>query len=152
MDAAQTESYGVYMGTRGNRQYLINPFAFDWEPYISCFHGWRVHPVTGARDNHTGIDIAVAAGTPILAGQDGAVAFSGSNGDYGLMVQIDGENGLSSRYAHCSELLVTVGQEVAKGDVIAKVGSTGMSTGPHLHLEVIKDGVRLNPIFFAESQ
>ncbi len=152
MDAAQKELYGVYMDTRGNRQYIINPFAFDWEPYISCLYGWRVHPVTGARDNHTGIDIAVAAGTPILAGQDGVVSIAGDNGDYGLMVQIDGENSLSSRYAHCSELLVTVGQEVEKGDVIAKVGSTGMSTGPHLHLEVVKDGVRLNPIFFAESQ
>ncbi len=152
MDAAQTELYGVYMESRGNRQYLINPFAFDWEPYISCLYGWRIHPVTFERDNHTGLDIAVAEGTPILAGQDGVVSFSGDSGDYGLMVRIDGENGLSSRYAHCSELLVTVGREVTKGEVIAKVGSTGMSTGPHLHLEVIKDGQFLNPIFFAQSQ
>lgn len=151
MDDVETELFDLYIETRGNRQYLINPFTFDWEPYITCLYGWREHPITGARDFHTGLDIGVPLGTPILAGQDGTVTFSGNNGDYGFMVHIDGENGLSSRYAHCSELLVTAGQEVRKGDVIAKVGSTGASTGPHLHLEVIKDGQRLNPIYFAES-
>jgi len=77
---------------------------------------------------------------------------AGNAGDYGLMVAIDNGAGLVSRYAHCSEILVSVGQEVSRGDVIARVGSTGVSTGPHLHLEVIVNGVFLNPIFFVETR
>jgi murein DD-endopeptidase MepM/ murein hydrolase activator NlpD len=99
----------------------------------------------------------VPEGTEILSGQDGIVTFAGNNGDYGLFVVIEGASAgnphgsLISRYAHCSQILVTVGQEVKKGDAIARVGSTGVSSGAHLHLEVIVNGAFLNPIFFAES-
>lgn len=86
----------------------------------------------------------MAQGTEIVAGQDGVVSQAGDAGDYGLVVVIEGtmQDGrtLTTKYAHCSELLVSAGQEVKKGDVIAKVGSTGNSTGPHLHLEVLVDG------------
>jgi murein DD-endopeptidase MepM/ murein hydrolase activator NlpD len=152
MNAEQRERYDVLMNTRGNRQYIISPFAFNWLPYISSRYGWRVHPITGADDLHTGLDIAVASGTEILAGHDGTVRSAGDAGAYGLAVVIDGEDGLATRYAHCSALSVTAGQEVEKGDVIAEVGSTGMSTGPHLHVEVIKDGRFLNPLLFAEIE
>lgn len=93
----------------------------------------------------------MAEGTEILAGHDGTVTFAGSSGDYGLVVVLDDGKGLVTKYAHCSALTVSAGQVVEKGDVIAKVGSTGNSTGPHLHLEVIKDGQYLNPLFFAEG-
>ena len=151
MDAEQREMYGLYMETHGNRQYLLNPFDFDWLPYVSSYYGWRIHPFTGAKDYHKGIDIAVPTGTDILAGHDGRVVSAGSAGDYGIVVVLDDGKGLVSKYAHCDSLLVSVGQEVEKGDVIAKSGSTGNSTGPHLHLEVIKDGQYLNPLFFAEG-
>jgi len=136
----------------GNRQYLASPFAFDWTPFISSHFGYRRNPFTGATQFHTGIDIAVPTGTPILAGHDGVITQAGSAGDYGLMVTIDNGVGLVSRYAHCSQILVSVGQEVRQGDVIALVGSTGASTGPHLHLEVLVNGTFFNPIFFVDVQ
>ena len=151
MDAGQAELYGVYMQTKGNRQYLENPFAFNWLPYVSDLYGWRIHPINGGKDYHKGIDIAVAAGTEILAGHDGVVSQAGDVGGFGLLVVIEGENGLVSKYAHCSQLLVSAGQTVQQGDVIAKVGSTGDSTGAHLHLEVLKNGQHLNPIYFAQT-
>ena len=152
MNDDQREIFDVLMETKGNRQYLISPFAFNWLPNISSHYGWRIHPINGGREFHTGVDIAVPTGTEILAGHDGRVTFAGSNGGYGLFVVIEGDNGLTSRYAHCSAILVSVGQEVKRGDVIAKVGSTGASTGPHLHLEVIMNGRFLNPLFFTSLE
>jgi len=94
-------------------------------------------------------------GTDILAGHDGTVSLAGEAGGYGLCVVLDGEtNGgsaLTTKYGHCSQLLVSAGQTVKAGDVIAKVGSTGNSTGPHLHLEVLLDGEYLNPLYFADT-
>ena len=151
MDSSQREVYSLLMTTKGNRQYLANPFDFNWLPYISSYYGWRIHPITGEKNYHKGIDIAVASGTEIMAGHDGTVTFAGNSGDYGLVVVLDDGKGLVSKYAHCSELLVSAGQEVKQGDVIAKVGNTGNSTGPHLHLEIIKDGQYLNPAYFADT-
>ena len=152
MDDEQREHFDLIMESGGNRQYITNPFAFDWTPFITSHFGYHIHPISGVPEFHTGIDIAVPQGTPILAGQDGIITLAGPAGDYGLMVAIDGGAGIVSRYAHCSEILVSVGQHVLRGDVIARVGSTGVSTGPHLHLEVIVNGVFFNPIFFAESR
>lgn len=146
-----TDRYGVYMQTYGNRQAFGNPFSFPWMAYISSPYGYRVHPITGAKDLHRGMDIAVAGGTPIQAVHDGKVVFAGDAGGYGLCVVIEDEKGYLSRYAHCSSYSVSVGQEVKKGDVIAAVGSTGDSTGNHLHLEVSKDGQYLNPYYFVDT-
>ena len=151
MDTDQREHYDLLMETRGNRQYTLSPFDFDWIPYISCYYGWRVHPITGARDNHRAVDIAVAQNTEILAAHDGVVTTATWHDSYGNYISLDDGNGLVTKYAHCAALLVSQGQEVKQGDVIAKVGSTGDSTGPHLHFEVIKDGVYLNPLFFSET-
>ena len=149
MNSEQLERYNVYMTTKGNRQYLQSPFGdTNWLPYVSSYYGYRVHPTTGAKNYHKGVDIAMPAGTEILAGQDGTVTFAGNSGDYGLVVVLDDGEGLVSKYAHCSVLLVSAGQMVQAGDVIAKVGNTGNSTGPHLHLEIIKDGQYLNPLYF----
>ncbi len=147
----QTDRYGVYMQTYGNRQAYGNPFDFPWLGYVSSSYGYRVHPIDGGKNLHRGVDIAVPQGTAIHAVQDGRVVSAGNAGDYGLCVVIEDDKGYQSRYAHCSSLSVAAGQEVKRGDVIAAVGSTGNSTGPHLHLEVMLDGEYLNPYYFVDT-
>ena len=94
---------------------------------------------------HTGLDIAASTGTKIKAAAGGTVTFSGYKGSYGYMVVINHGNGVETYYGHCSKLYVTAGQKVNQGDVIAAVGNTGNSTGPHLHLEIRVNGVAYNP-------
>ncbi len=147
----QTDRYGLYMQTFGNRQAYGNPFDFPWLGYVSSSYGYRVHPISGEKDLHRGVDIAVAQGTPIRAIQDGRVVSAKNAGSYGLCVVIEDEKGYQSRYAHCSSLSVRAGQEVKRGDVIAAVGSTGNSTGPHLHLEIMLNGEYLNPYYFVDT-
>lgn len=147
----QTDRYGVYMQTYGNRQCYGNPFDFAWLGYVTSPYGYRIHPISGEKNLHRGVDIGVAGGTPLKAIQDGRVVSAGSAGDYGLCVVIEDQKGYQSRYAHCSSLSVSTGQEVKRGDVIAAVGSTGSSTGPHLHLEVTHNGEYLNPYYFVDN-
>lgn len=152
LSADEQEMYSLYMQTKGNRQYIASPFDFDWIPYITTYYGWRIHPVTGNKDYNKGIDISVPVGTDILAGQNGKIVQAAyDTGSYGYYIAIEGKDGLVCKYAYCDRLLASVGQEVKKGDVIAKSGSTGSSTGPQLHLEVMKNGRYLNPLFFVES-
>ena len=94
---------------------------------------------------HTGLDIATSSGTPIVAAASGTVSFSGTKGSYGKMIVLNHSNGVQTYYAHCSALYVSAGQKVAQGQKIAAVGSTGNSTGPHLHLEIRINGVAYNP-------
>ncbi|MCL2565883.1 MAG: peptidoglycan DD-metalloendopeptidase family protein [Defluviitaleaceae bacterium] len=148
MNEEQTERFHLLMLTHGNRQYLQSPFDFNWLPFVTSLYGYRIHPISGNIERHWGLDIGLAEGTPILSGQDGTVIFAADAGGYGLLVVIDNGEGLVSRYAHCSALYVSVGDEVVAGDIIARVGSTGQSTGAHLHLEVIKNGRHLNPLIF----
>lgn len=115
------------------------PVAYD---YISSRFGKR----WGRQ--HQGIDFAAPQGSPIYATSAGTVISSGWEAGYGKSVVIDHGHGMQTRYAHCSKLLVKVGKVVGKGQQIAKVGSTGHSTGPHLHFEVIVDGVRKNPAWY----
>ena len=146
-----SDRYGVYMQTCGNRQCYGNPFDFAWISYVTSPYGYRLHPITGEKDLHRGVDIGIAEGTPIKAAQDGTVVSAGNAGGYGLCVVIEGEDGYQSKYAHCLSLSVSAGQEVKRGDVIAAVGSTGNSTGPHLHLEVSHGGEYLNPYYFVDN-
>ena len=95
--------------------------------------------------SHTGLDIATSSGTPIKAAASGTVSFSGRKGSYGKMIVINHANGVQTYYAHCSALYASVGQTVTQGQKIAAVGSTGNSTGPHLHLEIRVNGVAYNP-------
>lgn len=139
------------MQTCGNRQCYGSPFDFPWPGYVTSPYGYRVHTLTGEKGLHRGIDIGAAEGTPIQALQDGRVVSAGNAGDYGLCVVIEDRDGYQSRYAHCGSLLVSAGQEVKRGDVVATVGSTGSSTGPHLHLEVAHNGEYLNPYFFVDN-
>lgn len=113
---------------------------------ISSAFGWRRHPVLKKRKYHTGIDIAAPNGLPIRAADHGVVISSGYNGGYGKMITIDHGNRISTLYAHCSQLFVSKGDKVAQGQLIANVGSTGLSTGPHLHFEVRKNGTPVNPM------
>lgn len=147
----QTDLYEVYMQTCGNRQCFTNPFTIPWISIVTSPYGYRVHPITGEKNLHRGIDIAVPEGTPIKAAQDGRVISAGYRGDYGLCVTLADDNGYQSKYAHCASITVSAGQEVKRGDVIAAVGSTGSSTGAHLHLEVLHNGEYLNPYFFVDS-
>lgn len=97
------------------------------------------------RSSHTGLDIATSTGTPIVAASSGTVTFAGYKGSYGNMIVVTHQNGVQTYYAHCSKLYAQVGQAVSQGQKIAAVGSTGNSTGPHLHLEVRVNGVAYNP-------
>ena len=97
------------------------------------------------KSSHTGLDIAASTGTPIAAAASGTVTFSGSKGSYGNMLVITHGNGIQTYYAHCNALYVTTGTQVSQGQIIGEVGSTGNSTGPHLHLEVRVNGIAYNP-------
>ena len=94
---------------------------------------------------HTGTDIACAFGTKIKAVADGTVVFAQYNGSYGNLIKIDHGNGVETWYAHCNKLYAKVGQKISSGDIIAEVGMTGNTTGPHLHLEIRLNGVAINP-------
>lgn len=113
--------------------------------YNSSSYGWREDPFNGRRAFHEGLDFTANTGTPVYAAADGVVSVAGANGGYGKMVQIEHGSGLETRYAHTSKILVKVGQRVAKGEVIAYVGNTGRSTGPHLHYEIRLNGNALDP-------
>lgn len=116
---------------------------------ITSRFGTRVDPISGVVKTHGGTDIAAPEGTPILAAADGTVVAATYNaGGYGFYVKIMHNGTYSTLYGHCSALLVSAGQTVKQGQVIAKVGSTGYSTGPHLHFEVIQDGVRVDALRF----
>ena len=113
---------------------------------ITSEFGMRTHPITGVYKLHTGTDIGAPLGTPFIAANDGVVVKAGWNNAYGNMVMINHGGGVSTLYAHGSEILVQVGQEVKRGEEVLKVGSTGYSTGPHAHFEVRINGQYVNPI------
>ena len=115
---------------------------------LTSGYGMRVHPILGGRRKHDGVDLASPIGTPVHATADGTVERASWFGGYGLCVEIDHGANLETRYGHMSRLAVAEGQFVHKGDVIGYVGSTGRSTGPHLHYEVRVDGKSVNPLTY----
>lgn len=123
--------------------------VFSWpiraKNRLTSGFGWRVHPITGNRAFHTGIDIGAVTGTPILAAAEGVVVFSGDGGSYGNMVILRHKNGLYTVYGHASKLVARKGSYVKRGQKIALVGSTGASTGAHLHFEVKSTEKHVNP-------
>lgn len=121
-------------------------------PHLSSSYGWRRHPVTGRHSMHEGLDFAAPRGTPILAASGGVVTEARYVPGYGKMVEINHGNGLVTRYAHASSISVKLGELVTKGQQIARVGSTGRSTGPHLHYEVRVAGHPLDPTLFMHEQ
>lgn len=121
---------------------LGRPVKDGW---VSSFYGYRVDPFHGRKTFHNGIDFAGKTGSPVYAVADGIVSWAGMRGGYGGLVEIDHGNGYVTRYAHNKSIEVKAGDKLSKGDVIALLGSTGRSTGPHVHYEVLKDGKSVNP-------
>ena len=117
---------------------------------VTSTYGMRRHPISGRRSMHKGIDISGKHGSDIVAMADGLVIFSGRKSGYGKIVEVRHPNGLETRYAHNSQNLVSEGDLVSKGQVIAKLGSTGRSTGPHVHFEVRRNGEALDPMRFLD--
>lgn len=113
---------------------------------IGSRFGYRIDPINGRQKMHAGLDITAPPGTPIRAPADGIVSFAGWDDQFGKLVSIDHGYGVLTRYAHTSQIFVQVGQKVSRYDVIAAVGSTGRSTGPHLHYEVRVNGIAVNPV------
>lgn len=113
---------------------------------ISSNFGMRYHPVLGGYRYHSGVDLAAPSGTPIRATSDGVVTAAGWQGGYGLVVSIGHGSQVETKYAHMSRLNVAVGQSVKRGEVIGFVGSSGRSTGPHVHYEVRRAAVAVNPV------
>ena len=116
--------------------------------YINSEYGYREHPVNGKYQFHGGIDISGKTGDAIQAFAAGTVEYVGEDDSYGLYLQLDHGNGIKSFYAHCSAVCVKKGQNVAMGETIANVGSSGTATGPHLHLELKFNKMHLNPIYY----
>jgi murein DD-endopeptidase MepM/ murein hydrolase activator NlpD len=114
----------------------------------SMFSNARFHPIHNRAIPHEGIDVPAPTGTPIVAPAKGRVMAAGRQAGYGLRVEIDHGYGISTLYAHASRIMVRVGQEVERGDLIAQVGSTGLTTSPHLHYEVRRHGIAVNPMDF----
>jgi len=118
------------------------------EGYISSAFGERMDPFDGEEAFHKGVDFAADAGAAVLAVATGIVTWSGPRAGYGVLVEISHGNGYVTRYAHNSRVLVKVGDTVERGQAIAEVGSTGRSTGPHVHFEVLRNGAQINPAAF----
>ena len=118
---------------------------------ITSKFGNRNHPVLKSVKFHRGVDIAVSIGTPVYSGIKGRVTFAGRKGNYGNLVEIEGNNRIKVRYAHLNSIDVVTGQKVSDGEKVAETGNTGMSTGPHLHYEIIIDENPVNPLDFAHD-
>jgi murein DD-endopeptidase MepM/ murein hydrolase activator NlpD len=127
---------------------LYTPTIKPVNGWLSSQFGFRISPFTGRQTFHEGIDIAARFGADVHASAKGVVVFAGPRAGYGQMVAIDHGYGYMTRYGHNSAVTVKVGDKVEKGSVIAKVGSSGRTTGPHLHYEVVVNGIPVNPLKF----
>jgi len=132
--------------------YLATPKGWPVAGRISSPYGYREHPKTGVRDFHSGMDIASEPGTPVKATADGIVSYAGWSGGSGNLVALEHGLGFSTYYAHNRLVVVKIGQKVKRGDILSYLGSTGNSTGPHLHYEVWKEGRSLNPSTYIEGR
>lgn len=149
---AREQSLIALRDTLAARNAKINATPSIWPTNgdVTSRFGWRGSPWGGGSDWHPGIDIANSAGTEIVATADGEVTYSGWYSGYGKLIIINHGNGIETLYGHCSELLVGVGERVNKGQIIALMGNTGLSTGPHLHYEVRVHGSAVNPASFLQ--
>ncbi len=156
MEALRTQIEGAMRSVTSIKQYITEqkdiyratPIGWPVPGYVSSRYGYREHPQSGRRQLHTGVDISTGIGTDVLATADGIVTFSGETRISGNVVVIEHGRGFNTAYAHNRENLVVVGQRVTRGETIALAGSTGRSTGPHVHYEIWKDGRHVNPSQF----
>jgi murein DD-endopeptidase MepM/ murein hydrolase activator NlpD len=131
-----------------DRSFYDRQFPSGWPMpggWISSSYGYRADPFSGRREFHAGVDIAGKPKTPIKVVAAGIVTHAGVKGNYGLMVEVNHGDGYATRYGHAMAVLVQVGQRVEKDQIVAIVGSSGRSTGPHVHFEVLRDGKMVNP-------
>lgn len=143
-EAAEKTSFAPYVTT----DKLLSPVENG--RYTSYF-GYRTNPITGEWSFHTGLDIAATEGTKIRCALNGTVTKVGEDERAGKYIIVTHSEGFQTFYCHCSEILAEVGMNLLKGETLALVGSTGWSTGPHLHFEVRRDGIRLNPLWALEN-
>ncbi|HIZ56511.1 MAG TPA: M23 family metallopeptidase [Firmicutes bacterium] len=149
----QNETLSTQNGPSFAPDFLTDRAVLPVSGVVSSPFGYREHPISGDPDFHKGTDIAAPAGTDIYAALEGTVITAQESSSLGLYIELSHGDGLITRYAHCSELIATVGTKVRQGEVIAKVGSTGNSTGNHLHFQITKDGAAVNPTWlFPELQ
>jgi murein DD-endopeptidase MepM/ murein hydrolase activator NlpD len=143
----QADSFGTLLNYLEDQVNLLasTPAIRPTSGWKTSGFGYRKSPFTGLREFHKGIDIATRQGTPIVATADGIVSYTGQKGLLGKTLVLDHGHGMMSRYSHTHEILVKTGDVVKRGDKIATVGSSGRSTGPHLHYEVLLNGIRVNP-------
>ena len=139
------------MLTDRNIESSLRPTGMPVNGYISSYFGGRPDPFSGHGARHTGIDIATPTGTPVTAVAEGMVTFAGQRNGYGDVIEIDHGNGYMTRYAHNSALVAHAGQRVRVGDTIARAGSTGRSTGSHVHFEVWYNDRVVNPLAYVRS-
>ncbi len=148
-ELAQSVQQELAKFLRERRSILAStPSIWPVRGWVTSGFGYRRSPFTGKRQFHTGIDIATRLGTPIVAPADGVVTYTGWEGGFGRMLVINHGHGIVTRYGHLHRILVKVGQRVKRGQVIATVGNSGRSTGPHLHYEVLLSGVPTNPRYY----
>ena len=151
MDSEQKEIYALYNETHGLTQQFYTPLNLYWYNYVSSYYGYRINPVTGAKQLHRGVDIAVPTGTTVLAAMDGTVTAAAYDSYYGNYIVIEDSNGYCTKYAHMDTLSVSAGQTVKHGDTIGTTGNTGSSSGSHLHIECQYNGEYYNPLFYFEA-
>ena len=147
-EAGHKGGYYGFDGQSSRRYYLASPLEFS---RVSSGYGMRFHPITGGRKAHMGVDYAAPTGTPVRTIGDGTVEFAGEQRGYGNVIYIKHRNNQMTVYAHLSRIGVRKGQRVSQGDFIGAVGSTGASTGPHLHLEFRDNGVHVDPLSIARQ-
>ncbi len=147
--AAEIEAELRRAASRGSGRYA-GTMAWPTPGYtrITSGYGWRIHPILGSRRFHNGIDIGAPTGADVVAAGTGAVLFAGTRSGYGKTVIVDHGDGVATLYAHLSRVSVSQGQVVSMGSVVGAIGSTGLSTGPHLHFEVRVNGASSNPLGF----
>ena len=156
--AAKQQGFGIaeaIVRQMGDRQPVapaepLTPILGDLRR-TSAF-GPRVHPITGVHHHHTGVDYAAPTGTPVRSVLDAEVVFAGPKGGYGQLVELRHADGTTTRYAHLDRIDVSLGQRLTRGDLLGTVGSTGQSTGPHLHFEVRQGGQPIDPEPFLKAQ
>jgi cell wall-associated NlpC family hydrolase len=151
MDSEQNTLYSVYDETKGGLQVFESPVVYNWYNYVSSYFGYRKNPNTGNQEYHKGIDIAVPTGTTVYAANDGTVTTAAYDDYYGNYVEITGDDGYVTKYAHMDSISVRQGQKLVLGTVIGESGNTGSSTGSHLHIECLYNGEYYNPLFYFKS-
>ena len=147
MDDGQKAVYDFCNAAHGLVQQFYSPVGMPWHSMVSSYYGYRIHPISGAEQFHRGVDIAVPTGTAVYAAMDGIVITAAYDSSYGNYVAIE-DGGYCTIYAHMDALSVSAGQAVRHGDEIGRSGSTGNSTGSHLHIECMYNGEYYNPLFY----